>query len=155
MFTESSSISVSKTPEVAVRSEQAAEVRPEAKAQDASQTNSNATSVSISTDAQQLANLATLTKAAEVEQPKVAQKKEDTAEKLSKRLEQALNNVAGTKVSFGVETVAQEDTGDINFRVVDKDTGETVREFPPESLYSFEKALASDSSTGLLVDVVS
>ena len=145
---------MSKTPEVAVRSEQATDVRTDAKSEDSSKSNASATSVSISTDAQQLANLATVDKAAEEVEPKVAEKTEDTAEKVSKRLEQALNNVAGTKVSFGVETVAQ-DTGDINFRVVDKDTGETVREFPPESLYSFEKALASESSTGLLVDVVS
>ena len=149
---------MSKAPEVAVRSEQATEVRASKAPQEVSapRVDSNAANVTLS----DLASKQVSTQAPVIEQKPPTKKEADAfqaaaEDKLSQRLEQALNTVAGTKVSFGVEKVTQGDSGDINFRVVDKDTGETVREFPPESLYSFEKALANNSETGLLVDVVS
>jgi uncharacterized FlaG/YvyC family protein len=72
------------------------------------------------------------------------------AKKISRSLENALN-ASSKEVQFDVS--AEEKAGNrINFRVVDRSTGEIVREFPSEEVRRIaEKALAN-MQQGLLFD---
>jgi|GEM_PF-5793397 len=73
----------------------------------------------------------------------------DDAVQLAKSYEKAIN---ATQVKF---SVGFEERGNnvINFQVIDKDTGQVLRQFPAESIKALEqKASAEPSSSGKLFD---
>ncbi len=73
------------------------------------------------------------------------------AKEISKSLENALN-ASSKEVQFAV-TAEEQSGNNINFKVVDKTTGEIVREFPSEELLtSIKKHGLQNMKHGLMLD---
>jgi len=72
-------------------------------------------------------------------------------QKIAAPLEQMLNS-SQTSVQFGVS--ASDDGSGIKFKVVDKKTGEILREFPREDIQKIYDAASKKSGSGILIDSV-
>lgn len=79
------------------------------------------------------------TEAAPVEEEVVSEfeKKltKEQADQFAADLKKSLNTAAGTRVSFDV-SIKQDDSNGVKFQVIDENSGEVVREFPQESIFS-------------------
>lgn len=73
----------------------------------------------------------------------------EEAEQLARDLEKAINQLHGTELKFRVRT--ETSGGAINFTVVDKETGEVLREVPAKSVVGFAER-SGGLREGLLVD---
>ena len=75
---------------------------------------------------------------------------------LASKFEKALSN-SNVEVKFGASPTDSLDSSfsyrDVNFQVVDKDTGKIVRQFPPDSLSKLAETASFDSGIGLLIDI--
>ncbi|HQH28313.1 MAG TPA: flagellar protein FlaG [Oligoflexia bacterium] len=80
---------------------------------------------------------------------RAAQVTEETAARLAERLERMMNDIHGTQVKFRVERIAKGE-GSLSFAVVDRESGEIIREFPPEQVKTVLDGI--QSGYGLLVD---
>jgi len=69
--------------------------------------------------------------------------KQYTDARLKEIADKAEANFAGTKVQFGPARDSQEDPPAINFRVLDKETGRVIREFPAEEIESLVESFDS------------
>jgi len=69
---------------------------------------------------------------------------------VSRSLEGILNE-SNTEVQFGVIT-EREGSNRINFKIVDKKTGEVVREFPSEEVVKMADKALKDSRQGILIN---
>jgi uncharacterized FlaG/YvyC family protein len=74
------------------------------------------------------------------------------AEVLAQRLEQVLNESSQTEVQFSVSAQEGEGSNSLSLRVVDKETGEVVREFPSEEIRSLARREDLASGQGIFVD---
>lgn len=75
----------------------------------------------------------------------------EEAETIAKGLEQSLNTI---QVRFGVSVGEDARTG-LHFKVVDKETGRVIREFPPEKAFEMkEKEQEGSSEAGRLFEGV-
>lgn len=72
----------------------------------------------------------------------------EKAERLAKELEEEINSKKGTQVEFRVS----EGEYTFNFAVVEKETGEIVREFPPKELMVMAKRARESLAHGVMVD---
>ncbi len=75
-----------------------------------------------------------------------AQEKKETSEQLKKAISELNKNSENTQVQFGVH----EDTNRITLKIVDKDTKETIKEFPAEK--TLDMIAKAWELAGLLVD---
>ena len=73
------------------------------------------------------------------------------AEQAVQNLKQALENIKATKIAFNVDRI-RDDKIAMSFQVVDAESGEVVREFPPEIEKSLSHRTEEASLKGLLVD---
>ncbi len=74
------------------------------------------------------------------------------AEVVAKRLEKVLNDSAQTQVQFSVSAEEGSGTNSLSLRVVDKETGEVVREFPSEEIRNLARREDFASGQGIFVD---
>lgn len=74
----------------------------------------------------------------------------ETASKLVENLTKALDQIKGTKVSFAIAREAG--ANKLRFQVIDTDSGEVVREFPPEIAESLSHRTELAAGKGLLVE---
>ena len=112
------------------------------------QSDGDAVTIDVSGIAAQQA--ATEGRAAEKKQPKTDDSLE-VAKRLAENLRQALSDIKSTKVSFDV-TIAQRGESTLSFQVVDTESGEVIREFPPEVAESLNTRAELTSGKGLLVE---
>lgn len=73
-----------------------------------------------------------------------------SAVKISKSIENALN-ASSKEVQFAVSP-EEKSPNKISFKVVDKSTGEVVREFPSEEIRSLEEKATAHLTQGLILD---
>lgn len=73
----------------------------------------------------------------------------EEAEQAAAELKKSLNTFSGTKVSFDV-SVTEDEANGVQFQVVDADSGEVVRKFPQESIFSS----AHKGGSGMLIKKV-
>ena len=74
----------------------------------------------------------------------------ETASKLAENVANALDHIKGTKVSFRISS--DEGVHKLRFQVIDTDSGEVVREFPPEIAESLSHRTELTQGKGLLVE---
>ncbi len=89
-------------------------------------------------------------RAAEQKQPK-SEGSFEVAQKLAENIRAALQDIKSTKVSFDV-SIAQRGDSTLSFQVIDTESGEVVREFPPEVAESLNHRSELSSGKGLLVE---
>lgn len=75
----------------------------------------------------------------------------DTASRLVENLKKAIDHIKSTQVTFDVGGKDNPAT-DLRFRVIDKDSGEVVREFPPVVAESLSHRTELAQGKGLLVE---
>ena len=114
-----------------------------APATDSSNSSSNTTASSAAFAENEKASIA-----AEKKQTESAQK---AAEDAAKSFEDLINKISPTQVKFGVSVSAEVGKA-INFRVVEKESGKVVREFPPESLREMKTMADRNGGNGLLIN---
>ena len=76
---------------------------------------------------------------------------EEHAREISEALEKAINDIHGTQVKFSV-SAAKDDRNVFYFQVVKTETGEVVRQFPPEETTNVIEKAKTAQQSGLLVD---
>ncbi len=76
----------------------------------------------------------------------------EKARQEARELEAKIKSVSNTQVQFGVEVAEGKEDNDLNFKVVDKRTGKTLREFPPESLSKVKSGVSESNGVGLLLN---
>lgn len=114
---------------------------------------SDAVRVAVGNTAVSQAKKDTTEKVASVE-PKEPSKQdisiEEQAKKAAKVLENAINSVSNTTVKFEADKIAN---GDLRFKVVDRETGRVVRQFPPGEIISLaDQVIATKDTSGILFD---
>ena len=75
----------------------------------------------------------------------------DEARKIAEDLQRALNNSRETVIRFKASASDAENSSQFKFQVVDKDTGEVVRQFPPEDMLGLAHRMKADLA-GLVFD---
>lgn len=74
------------------------------------------------------------------------------ADEMAKRFENLINQARGTEIKFHVDKEVE--GGSFNFAVVDSETGEIIRKFPPEEVVkAVEKNEHEEASQGILLDL--
>lgn len=88
---------------------------------------------------------------AEEQTKKSEDSKKESAAKLAKQLEKALNDAFGTKVRFNV--ASQADSGDaFSFQIIEKESGEVLREFPEDTVRSLVSREDLELGQGVFFD---
>ncbi len=75
----------------------------------------------------------------------------EDATRLAENIQKALNDINGTKVSFDV-SIQAEGRSSLSFQVIDSDSGEVIREFPPEIFEYLSHRADLAEGKGLLVE---
>jgi uncharacterized FlaG/YvyC family protein len=73
-------------------------------------------------------------------------------QQVAENLKKVFNEIRSTKVAFDV-SIQQSGISSLSFQVIDTESGEVVREFPPEIAKSLNhEALTAERAKGLLVE---
>ena len=75
----------------------------------------------------------------------------EEAAKLAERLEEALKDVAGTKVRFNVDST-ESGAEAFSFQIIAKDSGEVLREFPEEAVRDLVTREDLSTTPGVIFD---
>jgi uncharacterized FlaG/YvyC family protein len=89
------------------------------------------------------------------EKPQQSEMSYEDARQVAQDLENFLNSSRETVVKFEVSLIGEQSSGGnpFQFQVVDRETGEIVRQFPPGDLFGMAHDLdAQDDLAGLVVD---